>query len=57
MNGLQALSYLIKKLHNLEFIDFKNNRISHVLAFLLGEIIEANKPRLKVMDLRWNEIG
>ena len=35
----------------------KNNRIGHHLAGFLGEIIEMNRKNLKVIDLRWNDLG
>lgn len=55
--GLAALSHLTKTLHYLELIDLKNNRICHHLSPYLADIIRANQPSLKVLDLRWNELG
>lgn len=52
--GLSSLSALATNLQYLEFIDLKNNRISHYLAHFIADIIEMNKKCLKVIDLRWN---
>jgi Ran GTPase-activating protein (RanGAP) involved in mRNA processing and transport len=35
----------------------KNNRISHHLANYIAEIIQSNKKNLRVIDLRWNDLG
>lgn len=55
--GLAALAHLTKSLHYLELIDLKNNRICHHLSLYIAEIIKVNQPNLKVLDLRWNELG
>ena len=55
--GLAALTHLNKSLHYLELIDLKNNRICHHLGPYIAEIIRANQSNLKVIDLRWNELG
>jgi len=54
---LGALCGLVNCLSNLELIDLKNNRISHHLTQYIAEIIQMNRRNLKVIDLRWNEIG
>lgn len=35
----------------------KNNRISHHLARFIADMLEMNKKNLKVIDLRWNDLG
>ena len=55
--GLAALCHLVQNLQYIEFIDLKNNRIGHHLAGFLAEILEMNKRNLKVIDLRWNDLG
>ena len=47
----------MKTLQYLEYIDLKNNRIGHHLAGFIAEILEMNRRNLKVIDLRWNDIG
>lgn len=55
--GLETLAHLVHKLHYLEYIDLKNNRISHHLSGYIAQIIQANRQNLKVIDLRWNDLG
>lgn len=55
--GLEVLCHLVKNLPFLEFVDLKNNRISHQLVDFICQIIEINSKTLKVLDLRWNELG
>lgn len=38
-------------------MDLKNNKINHQHAEIIAEIIKLNVRSLKVIDLRWNEIG
>ena len=51
------LCHSVKTLPFLEFIDLKNNRISHQFVDYICKIIELNSRSLKVIDLRWNELG
>lgn len=55
--GLIALVKLVNSLNYLELIDLKNNRISHHLSSYIAEVISSNRKHLKVIDLRWNELG
>lgn len=55
--GLMALIYIVQNLRFIELIDLKNNKISHQSADLICEIIKANNRSLKVLDLRWNDLG
>jgi len=55
--GLMAMLTLVRNLRFLEMIDLINNKISHQSAELLAEIIKTNSRNLKILDLRWNDIG
>ena len=35
----------------------KNNRITHTLSPIICELIESGHPKLKAIDLRWNDLG
>ena len=55
--GLMAMLTLVRNLRFLEMIDLINNKICHQSAELLAEIIKTNSRNLKILDLRWNDIG
>lgn len=38
-------------------MDLKNNKLTHQHAELIAELIRVNSRSLKVIDLRWNDIG
>lgn len=55
--GLQALLKLVRNVPTIEQVDLKNNRIDHRTVEPLLELIRSNFSWLKVLDLRWNELG
>jgi Ran GTPase-activating protein (RanGAP) involved in mRNA processing and transport len=55
--GLAALLYLLRNLRFVELVDLKNNKLTHQHAELIAEVVRLNCRSLKVLDLRWNEIG
>jgi len=56
-SGLMALLNLVRSMRFLEMVDLKNNKITHQSADLIAEIIKTNNRSLKILDLRWNDIG
>jgi Ran GTPase-activating protein (RanGAP) involved in mRNA processing and transport len=56
-SGMMALLHLLRNLRFLELVDLKNNKINHQHAEIIAEMIKLNSRSLKVLDLRWNEIG
>jgi Ran GTPase-activating protein (RanGAP) involved in mRNA processing and transport len=55
--GLAALLYLVRNLRFLELVDLKNNKLTHQHAEIIADIIRSNSRSLKVLDLRWNDLG
>lgn len=55
--GLQALLKLVRNTPTVEQVDLKNNRIDHRTVEPILELIRSNFSWLKVLDLRWNELG
>lgn len=54
---MNSLVKLVRNTPTLENIDLKNNRIDHVTVEPICELIRLNLSWLKVLDLRWNELG
>jgi Ran GTPase-activating protein (RanGAP) involved in mRNA processing and transport len=55
--GLNALLKLVRNNPSIEKIDLKNNRIDHLTVEPICEIIRINPRGLKILDLKWNDLG